>query len=41
MVYFLDYFQALLGFVLYRLYTDLGYQYPPKLDTEILSQDNS
>ena len=32
MVFFLELYETLMGFVLYRLYTTLGYKYPPNLD---------
>jgi hypothetical protein len=35
MLTFLEFYETLLGFVQFKLYADLGLQYPPKIDTSL------
>ena len=35
MITFLEFYQALLGFVNFKLYTDMNTKYPPRLDARM------
>lgn len=39
MCFFCDFYISMLNFVLYRLYTDAGLHYPPKIDAVLAGQD--
>lgn len=38
MSFFVQFYVTMMNFVLYRLYTDQGYKYPPKIENDILSE---
>jgi len=38
MLTFLEFYTTLMGFVLFKLYTSIGFHYPPKLDNELADE---